>query len=84
MPAAVQRLYVPGLQWKRLGGITGAQPEIVRQYRSASMGKVQRQAETTCPPAPAGGNRMSTAESCRDCKLVMSRRDKLYKRGFGG
>ena len=54
MPAAVQRLYVPGLQWKYPEGIIGTRPEIVRQYRSASMAKMQRSAETTGPLALNG------------------------------
>jgi hypothetical protein len=49
MPAVVQRLYVPGLQWKYPEGIIGIRPEIVRQYRPASMAKMQRPAETTGP-----------------------------------
>lgn len=55
MPAAVQRLYVPDLQWKYPEGIIGMRPETMRQYRSAPMAKVQRMAEMTIPTILVNG-----------------------------
>jgi len=49
MPAAVQRLYVPDLQWKYSEGIIWVRPEIVRQSDLYSMGKMQSRRETRRP-----------------------------------
>ena len=49
MPAAVQRLYVPDLQWKYSEGIIWVRPEIVRQSDLYSMGKMQSRRETGRP-----------------------------------
>jgi hypothetical protein len=51
MPAAVQRLYVPDLQWKYPEGIIRVRPEIVRQSDLHSMGKMQSRRETGRPSA---------------------------------